>query len=312
MKAEPTSRLKSHNESSLRGYLRITAVTFAVALLLAGCTLTGADSSKGGLTSTPATPIVQLTDEFAATPTTNCIESDEVEKYCLLTNGALIDESHISANASAVLWRGLREAKDLEGDSKIVLTQAAGKDAGYFLGVYTLHGDKLGDLDQEEVIAIGLGLWGDYQDQFELYQCAEFEGGLGSCFRHEDKPSTYLDFILQTRLPLDYDEVQYQQAYEEIVRMLGGGKSVAEKPDYPEVVASKHENHTFAFFLPVTDRDRYDILEFPDELAYSPAPNDGTWTWEAFKVTEHPTRGDYISPRNSLEEYILNAEQANP
>ena len=205
------------------------------------------------------------------------------DKICELNNGAFIDESHYSTTAAQKLWDRLQKARHLGKEVPVDLTQES--PGASFTATYTIDGSTLQGMTDKELREVGLGIWLDFQTQYETWQGQVYPSFLSS-FHREDIPSTYLAYV---------DIVMgNHQDYGSIVSALGGGSSSSYRWPWdsrdPNV-----ENRTMFFMTTSDSPPGYVYLSYPDALTINPAQNNGYWAFKE-STTTYPW-GTYVNEK---------------
>jgi RHS repeat-associated protein len=151
-------------------------------------------------------------DAGVYTPPSDCHDGDETQ-FCLLNNGAFIDESHYGAGNPEEFWKNLRHARG-QGPTPITLFQSLPGGLWFYM---TVTVDIPGNMSLEELAIYGAGIWLGFEINFEAtqFQLGLLGGGIGnhSSFETADIPSTYLAYVAEV----------FDLTYEQIVDLLGGG-----------------------------------------------------------------------------------------
>ncbi len=139
------------------------------------------------------------------------------DQFCILDNGAFIDESHFALDEAIDFWEILQGYPG-KGIQYIPLSQPTGNThiGMIFTSNYEVDIPKISSIS-----SIGAGIWWDYQKRFEKWQATRFlPFGTHSSFETADIPSTYLAYVSAVR----------GYSYETIVGILGGGYSSPTAP----------------------------------------------------------------------------------
>jgi len=140
---------------------------------------------------------------------------NEDGQFCILKNGAFIDESHFGSGGTphksqTLFWEDLKEAKGKNGHP-VPIEQST---AGYiYTGTYIVT-NVPADISVQKLKEIGAGIFLDYQIRFEKWQHDELQLLANhSAFETADIPSTYLGYIAAVQ----------NCPYEKLIEILGGG-----------------------------------------------------------------------------------------
>jgi RHS repeat-associated protein len=214
---------------------------------------------------------------------TDCQIGGDNERYCNLGNGGFVDEGHYELQLAQKFWKTLQAASDSGSWSSFTFSQSGPAFPGttYFRATYKINGAALKGMTDKQLSEVGLGIWIDFQQQFEQWQ-SDFYSPLGdsvSAFHMEDIPSTYLAYLDATRDDLNYHS---------IVLALGGGTSTDLFPNNRWMPV---KNSTIQFYSVYTNTHPTNTgnpgffqqfrgpIPYPEILSMSPMANDGYWSF---------------------------------
>ena len=192
----------------------------------------------------------------------------DLSDYCVLANGAVIDETHFTRDTAENLWNTLLTARDDYRNTPVILDQAS---PGFvFTAKYMIYRENLQGLTDSQLAEVGLGIWLDFQVRYETWQAENYgpAGEISSSFHAEDIPSTYLAYV----------SVVTGKDYSTIINDFGGGTwSTTNKS--PDVA-----NPTMYFIVAGND-SKLRYAPYPSSLMITPLINNNYW---AFKTSSTP------------------------
>jgi hypothetical protein len=216
-------------------------------------------------------------------------------QYCVLSNGALLDKSHIVTYLAHDFWIKLKKIRNGTGSGEIILgPQTAGPDYSYTV---TYKVRFLNHVSVPTMQQIGLSIWLDYQRRYEKWTFGLPERhGVESSFSIEDIPSTYLAYWMAVNYGYFKEKYReegleqrdiYNKAFQEVLDMLGGGYGSYDRPEgfgqfaYEEAKACsedgecglnsfKNRTHFMKANAEEGSRNQYQCLPYPDILEIKP------------------------------------------
>ena len=238
-------------------------------------------------------------------PPLPCTLADDYQ-FCILTNGAFIDESHYGSNkddphsSQSGFWADL-QAKRGAGIETIGLEQDSM--TFKYIAYYTV--DIPSTISDPYLKKIGAGIFLDFQIRFETWQYSKFLFFANhSSFEAADIPSTYLGYVAAVN---DF-------SYETIIEKLGGGCASHRRPAghpqgwhrpisiweclYQGCDPNKLRNDTLNLKAG-TPSTGYTSLTYPNDLNIVPADD-----WETYATFSKADDTPYIEGIKSLSKAV--------
>lgn len=216
-------------------------------------------------------------------------------QYCVLNNGTLLDKSHIVTYLAHDFWIKLKKIRNGTGSGEIILgPQTAGPNFSYAVSYEVKF---LNHVSVPAMQQIGLSIWLDYQRRYEKWTFTLPDRvGVESSLSIEDIPSTYLAYWMAVNYGYfreKYGEEGmkqrdiYNQAFQEVLDMLGGGYGSYERPegfgqfDYEQTKACaedgecgldsfKNRTHFMKGTAEESSENQYQCLPYPNALEIKP------------------------------------------
>jgi RHS repeat-associated protein len=201
---------------------------------------------------------------FRGTPCTGDFQ------VCLLNNGAIFDRSHYNTYQASFLWNSLVNLYTSGVPNGNIKLDQSG--TGFdFVATYYINFNEVEN--QGQLAQIAIGIWLDFQIEFEKFQGEVYPLGVGVIteFTIGDVPSAYLAMAAEIK-GMELDEV---------IDVLGGGIQL------PGVLVEKlatlgHGQNNSENMINIFSGD---IVSYPEVLNISPVNDSSIW----YRTSTSPT-----------------------